>query len=490
MKTPNRAKAGMAFCRLIFSLILFASLAQAARADGLLPPGNYPPDPLASWSFQDTNGWTSDQGYAPISFTNISWSILGDGASLVVNASGQQAYLDYYIYEPTNDATNLVLNSSGGSLDFWFAPNWSSGTNGGAGPGQWAQLMDVGEWTPDSSVGYFGLSIDPSGSNIVFASQDGAGNTYSLSAPISWMTNIFDHVALTYSSTNVSLYLNGQLATNDPGGLSVWPPPTEQAVWFGSDTNGNEQAQGLFNSVETYNVVLDTNDIQQIFDWEEWIYYMNPYDTAYAALSSAPSNPSTNSTTPDVITGAGFLQSDGVDSDCSYSTNAYFVSIANIVTTPSSNGMVNVTFSINGGQSGYMYDVFAIGTLPVPLSSGTWSWMGQGPSCYRYTIPNVNSADCFIILGTPQDSDGDGLTDAYELLVSHTNPYNPDTDGSGISDGWQVLLNLDPTINQVAQFSTSLNYGYTLADWLNSISGIRTSSVTLDNEGNVLTVSQ
>jgi hypothetical protein len=42
----------------------------------------------------------------------------------------------------------------------------------------------------------------------------------------------------------------------------------------------------------------------------------------------------------------------------------------------------------------------------------------------------------------------------------------------------------------VAQFSTSLNYGYTLADWLNSISGIRTSSVTLDNEGNVLTVSQ
>jgi hypothetical protein len=231
MKNPNQIK--FASFPLAFLLMLVLFLTQAVRAVGLLPPGNYPPDPIASWSFQDTNLWTSDQDYAPISFTNISWSILGDGASLVVNAPGSPAYLDYYIYEPTNGATNLVLNSTGGSLDFWYAPNWSSGTNGGAGPGQWTQLIDVGEWSSDSSVGYFGLSVDPSGSNIVFISQDGAGNSYSLSAPISWATNIFENVALTYSSTNVSLYLNGQLVTNDTGGLSVWPPPTEQAVWFG-----------------------------------------------------------------------------------------------------------------------------------------------------------------------------------------------------------------------------------------------------------------
>jgi hypothetical protein len=490
MKTLDQAKAGGAFYRLIFLVIVFELLAQSARADGMIPPGNYPPDPLASWSFQDTNNWTSDQSYAPISFTNISWSILGDGASLVVNTNDAPAYLDYYIYEPTNGATNLVLNSTGGSLDFWFAPNWSSGTNGGAGPGQWAQLIDVGEWTADSSVGYFGLSIDPTGSNIVFASQDGAGNTYDLSAPISWMTNIFNHVALTYSSTNVSLYLNGQLVTNDPGGLSIWPPPTEQAVWFGSDTNGNEQAQGLFNNVETYNVVLDTNDVQQIYDWEEDIYFINPFDTAYAALSSAPSNPSTNST-PDVITGAGYLQSDGVDYGCSYSTNAYFVWITNIVTTPSSNGMFNVTFSINGGQSGYVYDVFAIGTLPVPLSSGTWSWMGQGPSCYRYTIPNVNSLDCFIILGTPQDSDGDGLTDAYELLVSHTDPHNADSNLDGILDGWEILLGLNPSQSNIGNSTESLDYGYTAADWIDDVSGIKgDTSVIMDNEGNVKQVSQ
>ena len=252
MKTPNRAKTGGAFCRLIFSLILFLTWAQDSRAVGLLPPGdtNSPPAPLASWSFQDTNGWTSDQGYAPTSFTNIFWSNLGDGHSLVVNGSGAPAWLNFPIYEPTNGATNLVLNAPG-SLTFWYAPNWAGGTNG-SGPGQLAQLISVGELTGDSSVGYFGLSVDASGSNLWFFAQDGSGNTYSLSAPISWTTNFFHFIALSYSSTNVSVYVDNQLATNDPGGLSIWPSLSAQAsgIFFGSDTNGNEQAAGLFNTVQ------------------------------------------------------------------------------------------------------------------------------------------------------------------------------------------------------------------------------------------------
>ena len=492
MKTLDRAKAGGAFCRLTVSLMLFVSLAQAARAAGLLPPGdtNTPPAPLASWSFQDTNGWTSDQGYAPISFTNISWSNLGDGASLVVNASGEPAYLDYYIYEPTNGATNLVLNSSGGSLTFWYAPNWSSGTNGGAGPGQWTQLIDVGEWTPDSSVGYFGLSIDPSGSNIVFSAQDGAGNTYSQSAPISWTTNIFNCITLTYSSTNVSLYLNGQLATNDPGGLSVWPPPAEQALFFGSDTNGNEQAQGLFNSVATYNSVLDSNDVQQIYDDQEWVYYMNPYDVAYDALTSGNSNPSTNNTDPNVITGSGLLQWDGVAAGCAYSTNPLTVWITNLVATQTGGGTMSVTFSIDGGESGYYYDVFATAALEIPLANGTWAWFGQGLACNTYTVTNISSGEALLILGTPYDPEGNNLTAAYSSLMLHLDPYIYDQDGSGLSDGAQVLLGLNPQVNQVAQPGTSSIYSYTPADWIEGVSGIKSGTVTMDAEGNVTQVSQ
>ena len=48
-----------------------------------------------------------------------------------------------------------------------------------------------------------------------------------------------------------------------------------------------------------------------------------------------------------------------------------------------------------------------------------------------YTLTNLPNTACFLILGTPQDSDFDGLTDAYERLVSKTNPYNADTVATG-----------------------------------------------------------
>jgi len=54
------------------------------------------------------------------------------------------------------------------------------------------------------------------------------------------------------------------------------------------------------------------------------------------------------------------------------------------------------------------------------------------------------------------------------------------------------LLGLNPQANNAAQPSERANYYYTQADWLYSVSGVtsKNGSVTLDNEGNVKTVSQ
>jgi hypothetical protein len=42
------------------------------------------------------------------------------------------------------------------------------------------------------------------------------------------------------------------------------------------------------------------------------------------------------------------------------------------------------------------------------------------------------------------DSDGDGLLDAEEVTVYHTNPLDPDTDKDGVKDGREVELGRDP----------------------------------------------
>lgn len=152
---------------------------------------------------------------------------------------------------------------------------------------------------------------------------------------------------------------------------------------------------------------------------------------------------------------------------------------------------MNVTFSIDGGTNGWMYDVFADSLFPAPLSSGTWSWMGQGLACHTYTLTNVVSPTAFLVLGTPWDSDGAELTDAYQLLVSKTNPNVQDSDLDGLITGWEVLLGLNPHISNIGSPSQQINYTYTKADWVTNVFGIKGGSpVSMDNEGNVTQVSQ
>ena len=145
---------------------------------------------------------------------------------------------------------------------------------------------------------------------------------------------------------------------------------------------------------------------------------------------------------PLVAHAQGSLQWIGSASSCVASTNIW---ITNVVATVAGNGTMNLTFAIEGGSNGVPCDVFANSILGFGTNN-TWAWMGQGYQCNTYLLTNLQNVSVFLILGTPQDSDGDGLTDAYELLVSHTNPNNPDTDGDGIPDGWSVLLGLKSAI--------------------------------------------
>lgn len=470
---------------------LFCLVGTANAADP--NPNDYPAYyPLDTWSFDDTNAWTSDYGYAPVSFTNLNASLLGDGTTLVLDSTNA-AWLQYYVDE-YDGTTNLTVNQ--GTVTFWFAPDWASTNQGGTGPGDWGRLLELGNYTTNSSYGFWSLYVDPAGANIYFSTQtnDLSGNLWTyLSAPIAWTTNYWHQITLTYSTTNTALYLDGSLATNALG-YGIWPGTNVLANGFyiGSDTNGQNQAHGMFDDMATFNVVMDTNTIAAMAGDGVFPFYFNPLNSAND-ISSAPSNPSTNFVTPDVITGQGALLWLGSASSCSNGTNADNIWITNVVATTTgsgSNATMNVTFTIEGGASGVPYDVFANSALVFGTNSLPWAWMGQGYQCNTYMLTNLPNTTCFLILGTPQDSDGDGLTDAYELLVSHTDPHNAYSNLDGILDGWEILLGLNPLNSNVTQPGTRSNYSYTTADWLEGVSGIRTGTVSLDGEGNVLSASQ
>lgn len=457
------------------------------------PPGKYAlPAPLDSWSFNDTNYWTSDLGYAPVSFTNITSMLFGDGTSLVINTN-IPAWLKYNTVETSG--TNEIAVASG-SVTFWYAPNWSStnDASGGLGPQEYGRLIEVGGYTTNSSFGWWSIYVDPAGANLYFSSQtnDGAGNTYTIVAPIDFTTNYWHFIALTYSSTNVSLYLDGQQLTNDPAGLNIWPGPValSNGMFFGSDSNGIYQAEGELDDIQTYNVDLSSNQVHHAFSQSEINYFLNPWNWQYmSAISSAPSSPSTNAVTPDVITGAGYLQANGPASTIISVSTPYIVWMTNVTATLVNSNTTAISFTIQGGQGGYMYDVFATGALQGAMTNDVWYWMGQGGHGTNYTI-TISSQDAFLILGTPYDADGDGLTSAYELLVSHTDPNNPYSNLDGILDGWDVLLGLNPQTSNLTTPGERANYGYTGADWLNGVTGVKSGTITLDNEGNVQTVSQ
>ena len=105
---------------------------------------------------------------------------------------------------------------------------------------------------------------------------------------------------------------------------------------------------------------------------------------------------------------------------------------------------MNLTFAISGGSNAVAYDVFANSLLVPVTSTNAWAWMGQGYHCTTYLLTNLPSTSTFLLLGKPTDSDLDGLTDAYENLVSKTDLNNPDTDGDGVLDGWEIVFHTDP----------------------------------------------
>jgi hypothetical protein len=449
------------------------------------PPGgggpSGPSGTLGTWSFSDTNWLT--RSYPPMAFTNIANVPGGNGNALEIDSTNA-AFLQYHVVE-TNGVTNLLVDH--GSLMFWFRPNWSSwsSTNLGGGPGDWSRLIEAGAYTTNASYGWWSVYLDPGATNLYFSAQtnDGSQATY-LSVPISWTNNVWHLIALTYSPTNTALYLDGALATNSSAGVSYYPDSNvlTNGFYIGSQGNGLAQAHGDFDDLTTYNYQIDPVLISGTYAVFGIVYY-GPAFSLFAG--SAPFSPSTNATGTgfDAVTGAGWLQSTGASAGCMTNVPVY---LTNLVATLATNGTTTFSFSIAGGTNNVAYDLFGASPLVGnAVTNSQWVWLGQGYTCNNYTLTNQPGAGAFYILGTPQDTDADGLTDAYEILVSKTDPNKADTSGDGILDGWKIMWGLNPHIDNTAQSGERSNFTYDLTGRLNLLTGTRAETIVVDFEGNI-----
>jgi hypothetical protein len=232
-----------------------------------------PTNRLGYWPFDNTNTWIGAQGQLPLLATNIvgvpSWST---NAVLIDNTN--VAILAYRDVE-TSGNPNIIL--SAGTIRFWFKPDWSSVNAGGNGPGVSGRLIEVGSYsyTPylptNSSVvgftnGWWALYFSPDGNELYFGSSTNGGGAVQLSASITWSSNQWHQLALTYTPTNgllnSLLYLDGQPVASGSGGI-YYPNAAERAKGFriGSDQNGNNQTAGVFDELETFNYPVDPASI-------------------------------------------------------------------------------------------------------------------------------------------------------------------------------------------------------------------------------------
>ena len=97
-----------------------------------------------------------------------------------------------------------------------------------------------------------------------------------------------------------------------------------------------------------------------------------------------------------------------------------------------------------------VFDLFAT----TDLAPSAWQWVLRClPGQTNLTVANLTSPNEFFILGLTNDADGDGLTDAYEKLVSHTDPNVftvLSSDGVGVPDAWYLQNGVNPLAPGVA----------------------------------------
>lgn len=312
------------------------------------------------------------------------------------------------------------VTSGTGTVRFWFAPYWASQSGGGTGPGVWARLLEFGR--ADETGFWLSLAAQPDGNGLKVSARINGVATTLLDAPVQWGSNQWHQVALVYETNGMQVLVDGNVI----GATSAVPPWPASSEWpqyllsVGAGFQGQELAQGEFDELTTFAGPVDS-------DYLAWHYGQNAPVAAQGPIiegglggsmmmSSSPPPPGgggggsgTNEPPPGVVTGPGLRLTVPVIT-------------ANVLATSLSEADTNSAYEI------FHKLTFASTSKWVRAASGD-----LGQTNFSVSVPSTNSA--FYKAAEIFDTDFDGLSDAYEELISGTSKTLLDSDGDGIPDG-------------------------------------------------------
>ena len=348
-----------------FSLFLLST--DAGFSQGGPPP--LPPSLLNQWILGQPD-WLDLNGDAPLGFVGLNvasgWSRAGTALSVDTNVC---AYLNLALTNKYNEP-NLFLDA--GTISFWYQPNFTSLTDGGDGPTNWAFLCTIGQWTSNATASSWSLVIDPDGTNLIFLAQSNGASQIVLSAPIDFDAGDWHNICITYCQTSCYMFLEGQPVTNS-GPISYMPTDSdcaEYGIFLGSEsTNGIFQGRGQFQELQTYDGPLAAYEIAQDYA-----------DTSAEILNRGGSLPSTGGFGPDdgppaPPGGSGGGTNGGGDSPQitnsvpNYSSNQFWLQALPLGTNAFNSNSNAVTFILHATTNASSYQLL---TSP-SLANAVWT---------------------------------------------------------------------------------------------------------------------
>jgi hypothetical protein len=416
-------------------LLAFAGLTTAMWVNAAPRPA-WPPWPeptLALYRFDEVD-WHPPLLPPAIGFDSASvqesWSeyaLVRDGLSIAPVAV------------PVIDSTGRrTLAPDSGAVRFWFSPAWSSVEQGGKGPGGYARLLELVDLSGSAPQTRWSLYLGEAGDTLYLSGVGADAKAMDfLKAGVSFIAGDWQLITLNYGPKGTELWLGDQLAAEGEG----LPAPAQgQEPWLGliigSDFGVSAPANGQFEELTPFDYWPEPEQLAFYFNGVGRQAFLGPVGSEKEEAAKRE------------LLAAAFPQPPMLEEDegswmqmdFSYSTNELWLEITGVT-----NGEAEFVIHSPVVEP---YDLFMTTNLAadVPgLNLTNWVWEVRA-SAGQTNPPPVPAANemAFYRLGTTNDMDSDGLTDAFENLVSHSNPSAANPDGDDLNDYEEYRLGRNP----------------------------------------------